>query len=220
MSDLNMSDRPYSSFTFEDGLVLISNGKERYVGNFEPGDVRPITVHDGNEIISSVKFKLRFMDGTESEEFTVAMNELDMINWNTQHPKCLLNPDFSKAKEHLAYIIRASAYDAEPEPQYLINSLGTHIVEGIPMFCAGERIIRSPGITNITDKVDVVLEPQPYRLAIDLERYSEREAAFGMMKIINLSTKVGRLIFSHASLNIMRSVYIAAGVTPCCILYR
>ena len=205
---------PDISFSYETGLAVIKSGKQ--IGNFMPLVINCVRVIEDEEIIPSVKFKLIFMDGSVSEANTRPLKDLVDIEWFAIDPRCLINPAFSKAKDFLSYIIRSAIPKVSEVVEYHINRIGLHKIENIPVFCVGDRLIRS---FDIDTNINVILEPIPYRLAIDIDRYTEQQTAAGMIRLANLSPGAGRLIFAHSLLNVMRSVFMDTGVSPSCILF-
>lgn len=212
MNNAGEIQKVYVTFSPEQGLVLAENDK--HICNFEPWVVSRVTRYDDGESCSYVRFFIEFADGTRSEEFVLPTENLENVDWHSLNPKCLLNPDFSKASHHLAYIIRSALFTATEETQYRIGRLGTHIINGSPAFCVGDRLIWS----STEQETDIALEQLPYKLAID-PQLTEEDAVAGMMKIVKLSPDAGRPIFSHSLLNVMRQVYIDMGVTPCSIIF-
>jgi len=226
----NINDERYYEFSGDVGLEFVILGKpkkdgtrselsRRHISNFWPIVVSRVELKNGDNVTILVKLKLVFADSVEDEIFTMPLESLDKICWpNEINLRCILSPDVPKANEHIASIIRSQCFTALLENMGDIDRLGTHIVEGIPVFNAGNQLIWPD---SISIKPSVKWEPSPnIRLAID-SNYSEQDADVGMMKIINLSSESGRLLFAFNLLNVMREAFSIVGVTPrsCIFMY-
>jgi hypothetical protein len=117
--------------------------------------------------------------------------------------------------KYLADIIRGNLPIEKVSKVCLINRTGTHFIGSEPLFCTGDGIILSP---NVDKTVEVKIESVADKLVVD-PNLSERQAAVGMMKIVNLTPEAGRIIFAHCLLNVMRAVYSEADKPPSCIIY-
>ena len=132
--------------------------------------------------------------------------------------RCSLNPDVPKVNEHLTNIVRSFCHDTKVEKTTVIDSLGTHIVEGIPLFFAGDRVIWSAGLEEEKRPKISWKSLHDTRLVID-PSYSEQEADEGMEQIIDLSHEVGRSIFALKTMNIFREAFMKSGITPRSIVF-
>jgi len=95
------------------------------------------------------------------------------------------------------------------------NQLGTHVIDGVPFFCAGDQVIWPSGVEN---QPNVELVPMPFKLAID-SNMTEREAVVGMFELMSLSPDALRVVLAHSLLYIMRSAYEAVWKAPRCIVF-
>lgn len=202
-----------ASFSFDEGLFW----KKQYVGSFLPVVHNRVQAKSDGIIEDCVSFSFLFKDGFESEQpITLPLQNIKKTDWFILDQRCIVDPDCTSAGKYLAAIIQYVVSSAPVKEEYHISRLGTHIVKGEPMFCAGDRLIRSPGADKETA---IRLKSLSSRLVIDTGRYSERQAATEMMKLIFLSPDVGRMVFTHMLVGLMRSLYVAAGIPPCCLLF-
>ena len=204
---------PEASYT--DGKLLWN---DKHVCSFRPRVHSIVDAEIDGEINTLVKVSCVFADGSESAMKSFPLLELKSIDWLSLDLKCQLNPDCSKAGTYLAAIIQHALPDVEKNKEYYVNRLGLHMIEDVPVFCVGDRLIRSPAHEQ-SSEINIELEELPNKLAIDTMRYSELQAVQGMMKLINLSPSAGKVIFAHTLLSIMRVLYTNAGVIPSCIVY-
>lgn len=200
---------PNVSFSAGEGLFW---GEQR-VGAFLPRlDSSIEVVRDGKSAVF-VRMNFLFEDRTEGGTYMVPLSELERTDWFNLDSRCLVDPDCSRAGKYLAHIIKAALPAVPAIKEIHINRLGNHIIDGIPLFCTGDRLYWPPGkeVTN------VILDSMPYKLIKG--GYSEAEAVAKMMKVVNLTPDAGRMIFAHSLLYFQRSAFIGAGVTPCCVVF-
>lgn len=189
---------------------------DKPIGNFTLDDIRAVNVITETETISSIKFKLKFDSGTISEYITRPLDGLEKLDWYLLHPHLKLYQKISAAQQNLVNLIRSALPNAPQEIHYQVKNLGTHIIEDAPIFNTGGDIVSSsPIFKNCTN---LLVVPQGYNLDIDLN-INESEAAAEMMKVVSLSPDIGRVIFSHLLLYIMRKAYEDAVIAPCCSLF-
>lgn len=191
--------------------------KQKYIGNFMPLVDALVDMYEDGVPEQYAKITLNFADGSESESMTVPLKGLEKIDWsNDINLRCILNPDVGKVSDHIANVIRLQCAKAPVEKMTIINRIGTHLVEQIPVFCVGNRLIWPEGIA---EKPSVKWSPLPnIKLAID-PNYTEEAAVTGMMRIVNLSPEAGTIIFSQNLLYVMREAFVAAGINPRVIVY-
>ena len=201
--------------TFE-GEKLLWNGK--HVCSFRPRVHGIVEAEIDGEIVTLVKISSVFADGPESEIKSFPLSGLKNIDWLSLDLRCQINPDCSKADVYLAAIIQHALPDSTVTNEYHVGRLGLHDIEGVKVFCVGDRLIRSP-TPEQNPQINIELEELPNKLAIDIERYSELQAVQGMMRLVNLSLAAGKVIFSHSLLSLMRVLYTIAGVIPSCIVF-
>ena len=192
----------------------------KYIANFWPEVLACVEVDNNGVTTLFVKLVLHFpddTDDTESKPVVVELKGLGKISWPDDIDlRCVLAPEVPKATEHIANIIRTAVYNAPVEKMTVINRLGTHIIDGIPVFCTGDRLIWPKGIEH---KPAVKWNALPnVRLAVD-PNCTEQEVDAGMMRIIDLNAETGRIIFALNLLSIQRGAFIFAGIKPRCCLF-
>lgn len=174
------------------------------------------------EVVSStgakehfVRLKLHFKD-SDSEEIVVLLSELERIDWFKTDRRCLINPNYRKAKEYIANIIRVGLISIDQkETRYALDRLGIHHFENTTVFVAGNRVItRSPATKS---ESSFELGQIPFRLDIDPDM-TPKEAFDGMRKLISLSPEIGRTLVAHVISGITRAAFKEAGLTPCAVL--
>ena len=223
---VSITDSRLYDFCDDTGLESVTLGKpnkkgerseyRKYIANFWPKVIRLIKQNNNGTVTIIVELVLFFVDGSKSVPITVPLNGLDKVAWPDVVSKCILNPEISKANEHIANIIRSTCHDAPMGKTTVIDRLGTHLVEGVPVFNAGDRLIWPEGL-NV--KPDVTWEPlSNTRLVIDTN-CSEQDADTGMGRIADLSYEVGGIIFAFNLLNVTREAFIVTGVTPRSIVF-
>ena len=227
MYSLDINDERYYVYSDEAGLEFVTLSKpdkegersertRRHIANFWPKVDSKVELKTGGDSVTLAKFKLVFADDGQSEEFTEPLQDLDKICWPEKDLRCILSPDVPKVNEHIASIIRSGCFEAKLEKMGNIDRLGTHIIEGVPMYNKGDGLIWPEGLE---EKPAVKWKPNPnFRLVID-PNCSEREADAGMQRIIDLSHETGRFIFSFNVLNVFGEAFIVSGVTPRSMLY-
>jgi hypothetical protein len=198
--------------SFSEGGLLWGN---QLVCNFDIRIEGLVESHSDDEVNTIVRYKCIFKDDNESGVKSALLSGLEAINWHNVDMRCRLNPDCNKANKYLAAIMRVDLEFLTPTAEYEITDLGTHFVNGQPLFFVGDRVILSPGIDN---DVSIKWDIHPNRLAID-EYCSEHQAVQGMMEVVNLTPAAGTVIFAHCLLNIMRAVYTEVDKAPRCILF-
>ena len=228
MYSLDINDDQRYEFCKDKGLEIIFgkyNAKGEYVetakfiANFWTKVLNLVEVRgsDGGIVTTSAELVLIFTNGDESEPVTLPLKSLSKTDWASDVDiRCLLNPDAAKANEHIANIIRALCNDTKTQNATFIDRLGTHVAEGIPVFNRGDVLTWPEGLVK---KPTVKWQPTSNtRLVVD-HNYSEQDAYAGMQRIIDLSPETGRLVFSFNILNVLREVFIHAGVTPRSVVY-
>jgi hypothetical protein len=200
---------------------MYDNSEEpKPISNFRPEVIALVNVYADadTEPVPYVKMRLDFGDGRYSEEFTESLSGVENFNWLSKDIRSRFSPEVtaSKAWRYLADAVRAALPKAMPRRLYRVNSLGTHIVDGEPVFCTGGGLI-SPPATN-DNRPDIEVAPVPYTLDID-PTLGEAEAAVGMFELISLSPNAMRIIVAHILLYLMRKMYETVWKSPCCCVF-
>ena len=198
---------------------LLRDDKNRPICSFVPEVLARVNVHKGSSVDLYVKLRLTFQGAHVGDEVTLPISDLKRGKdlWLELDGRCRFHPEFSpaKASRHLEDKVRAELADAEEEEHYHIDRLGIHKIEDTIVFCAGDRLILPPGALN---EAKMRLAPLSQRLVIDTDRYTEEEAVLGALELINLYPDAGSVEFAHNISGIMRTAYMAAGITPCTVL--
>lgn len=223
-----INDKQRYEFSSNTGLSLVTEGepdkdgvakdKCKYIANVWPEVNALVEVIKDGVIDPYIRFTPEYQGGiTEGKPVTKPLKGLEKLNWPTEVDiHCILNPDVPKVNEHLANIIRLQLKDATLEKTTIVDRVGTQFVEGIPMACEGSELIWPDGLG---DKPNVIFEPLPnIRLVFDPD-CSEQEADAGMKRIIDLTPEAGRIVFSQHMLYLQRAAFMAAGVTPKCVVF-
>jgi len=229
------------------GDWMVFDDKDNPVCNFIPEVIAWVDVHTNDEAESHswkvephVKLRINFQNGKVSEEFVIPLSELGRIDWTEKDVACRFHPNFSrkKAGRYLEDMIREALEDAPRKSKYILTKLGIHNIEDTIIYCAGSLFVQASGVSGMTNAgvgmavnndadagaydiespFDIELGSFSQRLAIDLDRYPEKDAIAGMIKLIDLNPDVGRTLIAHTISGLMRSVYLAVGITPRTVL--
>ena len=192
----------------------------KLLSNFYIEVIHRIDSYSSSESKPTSKVRLRLSFGTEqySEEFIEPLSELEKIKWLDKDIRCRLYPGVapSKAQRYLADMIRKKLPDAPQKNQHQLKRLGMHVIEGEPVYCTGEGLVRpSPGIAKT---YDIQIDPMPYTLDID-QNLSEEEATADMFELISLFPDVGRILLAYNLMCLMWEPYKAAWKAPRFCLY-
>jgi len=227
MNRIDINDSQWYEFTTESGLELVTLGKpnkdgerdeiKKFIGRFLPELIGKKEVKDDGIVTTYAKVVPTLMDGSQVDSIEIPLKDLEKYDWpNDGDLRCTLNPEVPKAGVHIANIIRHQCHDVEVEKTTRLGRLGTHIVEGIPVFNKGDGLIWPE---ELKSKPSVKWSPMSNtKLAVD-PNISEQDAEAGMIRITNLSLESGRVIFAFNLLNIMREAFIASGKIPRCMVF-
>jgi len=200
---------------------LIRDEKNNPISNFRPKVLSLIKKHANERAKHDpwVEVELSFARGIPSEKFTIPVKDLEKVDWLSKDQRCRLYPEISpaKAQRYIADEVRKVFPDFKGKEKdlHLVSRLGTQIIEGIPTFCTGDRLICSP-VNREIPKVEIA--PMPYRLAID-PNINEHEALVGIFDLMSLSPDPLRVVLSQKLLYIMRHVYETVWKSPCVIVF-
>lgn len=196
-------------------ILSDTNGEKAIsIASFIPEVLAKIRKHSSQGLEYYVRLRLHFEDG-QSAEYTMSLVEIENADWFQKDNRCLLNPNYRKAKEYIANSIRRCLTNAPTEEQYHLDQLGLNHVENKIVFVAGNRVITrscdNASVSNI--KADVL----PFKLDIEAN-LSAKDAFDGMKELIGLSPEIGRILVAHVISGIMRTAFKEAGMTPCAVL--
>lgn len=184
-------------------------------GNFTLTDICEVDVIKETETVPSVKFRLKLETGTLSVPITLPLKGLGKVDWYSLHPHLELYQRVQAAQQTLMNRIRSELPNASKETQYEIKRLGTHIIDGEPVYNTGLELLRG---SSSASSSPISIVSNDYNIAVDLN-VSEAEAADEMIKVVMLSPDAGQIIFAHLLLYVMRKAYLDAGLPPCCSLF-
>lgn len=223
----NICDDKYYIFSNK-GLELKSiTGKEiktektKFISNFVPIIDKKLLVEGKDNSSNWVEFKILFSDGSESEKFKIPLNLLETIKWaDEMNARCFLNPDISKAKEHIASVIRlqCSQQEISTETMTIIDTIGGHKIGNTFLFHAGNELIWSDNL-KVEKRPKVFFQPiSNKRLVVD-ESYSEEDADVAMRKIIGACPEAGQILIALNLLCLQWSAFEEIGITPKCNVF-
>jgi hypothetical protein len=187
---------------------------EKPVANFIPEVMAEVTVHTIHGDETRISLRLHFVNGKPSNAFTIMLSDIENIKWLLLDRRCLIHSPQRHSKEFITNtIIAGLGNEPKKSEVYLLDRMGIHNINGNIVFVAGDQVIaRSPEVAAKTE-----IAPIGFRLDID-PNLTPKEAFLGMRELISLSPEMGRPLTAHAVSAIMRSAFIAAGVTPSAIL--
>jgi hypothetical protein len=197
---------------------LLRDIYDKPISNFQPELSAVIYKYGEDEAEPEIWLELKMLlwNGRYSDEFLEPLLGLGNVKWLNKDKRARIHPDFSRgtAARYFEDIIRQELPKLTPKKLYVISRLGLHLIDGIPIFCVGDRIICPPG----TEKLNIEIKPMPYRLDID-PNMTEAEAAALMLDFIAISSDALPVMLSQVLLYIMRHVYQSIGKTPCVIVF-
>jgi hypothetical protein len=224
-----INDTQYYKFTNDSGTVLVTESedkdgnpvlKEKYLANFCPDIKLRLKVKEGDSTAHIAKCNLLIAGGKPIEDVEIPLREPKKGDWvNNIDSRCIVNPDVTKAAEHLANIVSLSYHDLKERAPLATATITDrnhlYIVEGIPVYHVGDRMIYPDGFDDLENKPNIIFKPlKNTRLAIDAD-CTEREAYAGLMRIVNLSN-IGELLFSLNLMYVLRDAFVEIGLTPKC----
>lgn len=230
MYKVQINDLSYYQYSLASGLeyVLISyNNKDeavikyKHIGSFYTHVSAKVDVNNEEVTTSHIEVILEFSDGKKSESKTLPIKNLEKVNWSDDvDSRCILNPDVPKAKEHIANIIRlqCAKADVKTKTMTVVDQLGGHIIEGIPVFHSGDGLIWPSDLAD-KDKPKVLYRSVPNKRLVVDPACSEKDADTAMVRIVDLSPDAGRAILSLNLMCIQWDAFVAAGITPRCNMY-
>jgi len=163
-----------------------------------------------------VTLQARFSDG-ESEAFTVALSDLDKVNWADIDDRCILYPDVAPAtaQRYIVNHIREKLPDAETKTQYRICKVGNYTVGDESGYCIGGEVLRPPQADR-----SIVIEPEGICGTLDYDPdLAEEEAIVDMFELMSLFPNLGRVLLAYNLLFLMWQLYAFAWKAPRFCLY-
>lgn len=196
--------------------------KGEVIGNFDILIHRRVNVHTDSqqEGTPHLEISLTFEKGDSSEKKMVPLSQLETMKWKALDYRATFSPQFavSTATRSIANDICSALDDLPVADVYRLSRPGLHKINGEPVFCAGNEIIRSS--YGVAQGPESTCEHMSQRLDFD-PNLSEDEAAAEVLNLISLFPNPGRIILSQVLVAFMRQAYEDAGKTPafCVFLY-
>lgn len=224
---IEVSENKFYTFSSK-GLELVSLvGKRRereetkFLGNFVPVLVEKFEAKEKMITSTWVELKILFADGSEREPFTNPLGSLNSIRWSEEiDERCILNPEISKVREHLANVIRLQSSKIESTEKLVtvVDSFGGYKIDRTFVFHAGNELIW-PSNMNTEERPKVIFNlEKKKRLVVD-ESYSEECADAAMVKIISACPEAGSIIMALNLVCLQWAAFEEAGVVPRCSIF-
>lgn len=194
---------------------VLYDERNRSVCNFLPTvlELQQVRTPNGAVRETFIRLSLKFADGSDNE-ITVALSELDKLDWPNLDNRCIISQSSRKPKGYIANVIRAGLNEAPVKTEYSLDRTGIIHINNSVIFVAGDGVIPRPPTTE----TDPSFSPNtPFRLDID-ENLTVKDAFAGMRELISLSPEIGRVLVAHVVSGIIRAAFKAAGFTPCAVL--
>lgn len=207
-------DRQNNLISFEWILFDLNVRTCSPIATFIPEVISEIHIHTYQGVETHVRIRLRF-ENEECNECVIPLSKISSIDWFRQDKRCLLNPNYRKAQDYIANLIRKGLLNAPIEYRYLLDRMGIHFIHKKIVFVAGDRVVTrsSDNAVALNIKSGVL----PFKLDID-PNLSPQEAFDGMKQLIRLSPEIGRILVAHVISGIIRAAFKEAGLTPCSVL--
>jgi hypothetical protein len=127
---------------------IFKDEKDKPISNFRSELVSIIYKYSEDEPEPEVCLELRmdFGNGRYSNVFPEPLLGLENVKWLEKDSRARIHPDMPKGKaaRYFDDTIRQALPKLKPKKLYVISRLGLHLIEGIPIFCIGDRIIWAP----------------------------------------------------------------------------
>lgn len=201
--------------------MTMSEKTESRFGNFMIEGIREVDNVTESETIPSVRFRLRLDTGEVTDEILLPLDGtkgLRKVDFYSLHPHIKLDGKETTVQRDVMNMIRTEMAKKQKEIRYSINRLGTHMVDGKPIFNEGDRLVQGSFNAEPESSTSVVLQSRDYRIDIDPD-IDECSAVSGIAEVIGLSPDALRVILAHSLAYIMRSAYNDAWKAPCCSLF-
>ena len=216
------------SYTPEAGLTW----KEKYVGNcllYVRNRLKYIT-DDGIITEDWLDVEVIARQGQEDkmyivDTFPIKESEIYETDFGASVSKLILSPDCSKANLYYATIIKYQA-DACQSVIHCFQIRQTGLVKiKLPeltdddeVYCynTGDGLIlpENSNISDIENKVKLKRSASEWVIKADKIRYSERDAAAGMVNAITLYKEVGLPVFAFTTAGLLKSLLRECGIPP------
>lgn len=203
-------------------LRITPHIKGERISNFDILIHRRVTVYKDSqqEGTPHLEISLAFEKGDSSNKTMVPLSQLETVSWEKLDYRAVFAPSIAvaRANRYIANDIHSALDDLPVADVYRLSHPGLHKINGEPVFCAGNEIIRSSSGVAQGPEIEVV--PMSQRLDFD-PNLSEDKAAAEVLNLISLFPDSGRVILSQVLVAFMRQAYEDAGKPPafCVFLY-
>lgn len=207
-------------------VVTLGGGKKerknvRFLGNFIPIVLKKFNVVQSGEASVFLKVQNKFSDGLEGETFEISLEKLDQIRWTEEVDEhCLLNPEISRVREHIASVIclQSSQMEITDGSAFVVERFGGHKVDDTFVFHVGDRLIW-PSQMKEEERPKVIFIPENQKRLVVDNTYLEQQADAEMAKIVELCPEVGAVILALNLACLQWQAFEDAGVTPRCSIF-
>lgn len=187
---------------------------DKPVSNFYPKVLSKIDVKYDDGIEVRVRVKLCFGNNV-SEEIVISRQDIGKTDWDALDIRCILKPEYRRAKEYLWNIVRVELALVPQETVYHVAGLGIQKIDDIIVFLAGDHLIVPTVDSGIKTKIE--LAKSSFRLDIDLS-LTKKEIFEGMWEVIDLSYEIGRVVVAHVISGFVKKAFTDVGFNPCTVL--
>lgn len=203
-------------------LRLIPKVEGKKISNFDILIHRQVNIHidSQRESVPHIEMSLSLEKGDSNDKTQVPLSQLETMDWRALDYRAAFIPQVAvaRANRYIAADIRSKLDDFPTTEVYRLNHPGIYIINGEPVFCTGNEVIR-PSSSEV-QKPEIECEHMSQRLDFDPD-LSEGDAAAEMLNLISLFPNPGRIILSQVLVALMRQAYEDAGKAPafCIFLY-
>jgi hypothetical protein len=203
-------------------LRLTPKAEGKKISNFDILIHRQVNIHidSQQESVPHVEVSLSFEKGDPIDKTRVPLSQLETIDWKALDYRATFIPQVAvaRANRYIAADIRSKLDDLPTSEVYRLSHPGMYIINGEPVFCTGNEVIRPSSSGVQRPKIECERMSQQLDFDPDL---SESEAAAEMLNLIGLFPNPGRIILSQVLVALMRQAYEDAGKAPafCIFLY-
>ena len=201
---------------------IIPEIEDEQISNFVILIHRRVNIHEDSkqDSVPHIEVSLSFEKGNPSGKAQVPLSRLENMDWRALDYRATFNPQIActRANRYIANDVRSVLDDLPVTEVYRLSRPGLYIINGGPVFCTGDEVIRPS--SSATQGPEVECGHMSQRLDID-PTLSEGEAAAEMLNLISLFPNPGRIILAQVLVALMRQAYEDAGKAPsfCVFLY-
>lgn len=203
-------------------LCLTPKVEGKRISNFDILIHRQVNIHidSQRESVPHVEVSLDFERGESGDKMRIPLSQLEAMDWRKTNCRATFIPQIpvAKANRYVANDIRSTIDDLPTTEVYRLSHPGMYIINGEPVFCTGNEVIRPSSSGVQRPKIECERMSQQLDFDPDL---SEGEATAEMLNLISLFPDPGRIILSQVLVALMRQAYEDAGKAPafCIFLY-